>query len=51
MAAAQDPGEQAGAWPVEAGPLAGLSGVVDSPLPAAALDRTDLRLLVAALAH
>src|SRR5438876_364634 len=46
MAAAQDPGEQAGAaWPVEAGPLSGLSQVVGSPLPAAALDRTDLRLL------
>ena len=46
MAAAQDPDQQAGpAWPVEAGPLSGLSGVVGSPLPAATLDRTDLRLL------
>src|SRR5260370_710617 len=46
MAAAQEPREQGTApWPEAAGPLAGLSGVVGSPLPAAALDRTDLRLL------
>jgi Lrp/AsnC family leucine-responsive transcriptional regulator len=46
MAAAQDPREQGAApWPEAAGPLAGLSGVVSSPLPAAPLDHTDLRLL------